>query len=556
MRPASTVMDLDRLGRLHPYRLSFMRILLRKIAREGWTITRERFDLDDDGFGDTIYKITTPNNIFRLVVFSHFLDDQNRSDRVIAEAWDVTMTLCTGEVDDARLDTLRANVPLQEKGRVDADCLVLSRANRSARNFAYVVGKLASGEQPDLEVMAKVGYLCRTTAVYGSGKFGMADWQKLQTECPDFASPFMAEMLVCYLIRQFSLDQAEHIARRKNPEGFVKMSNQVKNYVGIGNATGLGMAPYLINHPQLIARWVEKREIAIARVKAHGVFDSAQKSGLHARCRRVLQHLSEIDTDNEEQNEINRKTRSEIEQLLNDLNQGASAIEGWTALTAYIAEQFSPETEELINCLMVEAYPDLVGDLEDYLRFEEGFALDPLMALAEFCALLESHYDWALAHDYSDQTAQGVFWYRSEEKMEPRLGQRFDEPGADKEMRLGIGWYAQACYHDASSFLQGRPDAPLAEFIIAHPEHRYIARRIQTMSRTRYGEIRANLIHSDVLPIHLLRCKLSFFGVSKFDPRSRLWVRNTMFQGAPDCEQLMQGFSDDWAFPVKPDKAA
>jgi len=70
------------------------------------------------------------------------------------------------------------------------------------------------------------------------------------------------------------------------------------------------------------------------------------------------------------------------------------------------------------------------------------------------------------------------------------------------------------------------------------------------MSETFYGEIQANLLHKDVLPIHLLRCKLSFFGVGKFDPKSKLWVRNTMFQGAPIIEDIQSNYQDDWFFPV------
>ena len=52
--------------------------------------------------------------------------------------------------------------------------------------------------------------------------------------------------------------------------------------------------------------------------------------------------------------------------------------------------------------------------------------------------------------------------------------------------------------------------------------------------------------------MHLLRAKLAFFGVSKFDPRSRLWVRNTMFQGAPLLEEIGQTFNDDWFMPLAP----
>ena len=52
------------------------------------------------------------------------------------------------------------------------------------------------------------------------------------------------------------------------------------------------------------------------------------------------------------------------------------------------------------------------------------------------------------------------------------------------------------------------------------------------------------------MPIHLLRCKLSFFGVGKFDPKSRLWVRNTMFQGAPIIDDIADDYKDDWFFPT------
>ena len=38
-----------------------------------------------------------------------------------------------------------------------------------------MVDSLSNGKQPNKEILSKVGYLYRTTAVYGSGKFGLAD---------------------------------------------------------------------------------------------------------------------------------------------------------------------------------------------------------------------------------------------------------------------------------------------------------------------------------------------------------------------------------------------
>jgi hypothetical protein len=83
-----------------------------------------------------------------------------------------------------------------------------------------------------------------------------------------------------------------------------------------------------------------------------------------------------------------------------------------------------------------------------------------------------------------------------------------------------------------------------------HPQHRQIIRRAQLVHRYPYAEIRDNLVAATCLPIDILRCKLSFFGVGKFDPKSDRWTRVTMFQGAPLPEDLANAGADDWSFPV------
>ena len=67
-----------------------------------------------------------------------------------------------------------------------------------------------------------------------------------------------------------------------------------------------------------------------------------------------------------------------------------------------------------------------------------------------------------------------------------------------------------------------------------------------------YAEIRDNLLDSEMRPIDLLRFKLSFFGASKFDPKSDLWTRITLFQGAPLPDQFTNDESDEWPFPISP----
>ena len=551
-RPASVVMDLNRLGTLYPYPLSFMRSLVRRIMKEEWRIEAALFDLDDKGYGDVVYEITTPNEIFSYVIFSKHLAPENRSDRVIAEEWDMTVTLCAGKVDKARLDRLRANVPLQEKGRVDKDCFVLSRANKSVRNYEYVVDALSKGQQPNLDVMAKVGYLYRTTAVYGSGKFGLGDWEKLCQNHPDFARPFAAEMFSCFLIRHFSLEQADWVANRRSPKTAVKLDEAIKRYVGIGNATGLGMSPYLINHPQLITNWVEVRETALARVLARTTPNPEKCGDFKCYVLKAMQHLDEISTENAEQNAINAAARAEIELCLSWLNENRAGFKKWSVLTDYAAKNFGAETQELLNAILTELYPEHVLNLEERLNVTEQYDLIPHMKLSELKHKIETHYDWALELDFSKPSSLAIFWYRSEEKQEPRLGKRFAEPGEDKETMMCIARDTQACYDDLTSYIKENGDTSAAHFAFSSPGHRYIIRRIQAMSATRYGEIRANLLDADVLPIHLLRCKLSFFGVGKFDPRSKMWVRNTMFQGAPLVSDIGNIPGDHWCFPVRP----
>ena len=557
MRPASKVMQLDRLGSLHQSRLSFMRTLVRRMVAENWQISAPVFDLDEQGFGKVVYQIQARYGVFSFVVFSHYLDPECRNDRVIADQWDLTMALCEGTIDSDQLSFLQNNVPKQEAGRVDSRVLVLSRANRSARTFDYVVDELSNGRQPNVDVIAEVGYLYRTTAAYGSGKLGMADWEKVWTKHRDFARPFAAEMFTCYLLRHFSIKQAEFLASKRDSQSAVEIKEDLKRYIGIGNSTGLGMAPFLINHPLLINQWIEMRETALARVVKQselgitaGIVDQLAES-----VSRVLKHLSEIITEDERQSRVNTKVGEELKMLrlwLVDQRSDLVNYLSWEALTQFAEDNWHVETQEVINTLLIELYPELVDDLEERMWVDESYEIVPEMSVADFIILIETKYDWALSIDFSKHEALGVFWYRSEEKMEPRLGHTGVDIGMDKEMPLGIARRVRDCYDQLCQYDNDNSGKNIAHFIVKNPTYNGIVARIQTMSQSFYGDIRENLVHKDVLPINLLRCKLSFFGVSKFDPRSRLWVRNTMFQGAPLVDDFGKPFSDNWHFPIKP----
>ena len=59
-RPANVVMRLKRLGSLHQCRLSFMRVLMRRMAAENWTFSRGEFNIDANGVGHAVYTAKGP----------------------------------------------------------------------------------------------------------------------------------------------------------------------------------------------------------------------------------------------------------------------------------------------------------------------------------------------------------------------------------------------------------------------------------------------------------------------------------------------------------------
>lgn len=549
-------MELPRLGAFSSSRLSFARSLIRKMARQRWQVTQTRFDLNADGYGEVIYRIQTPQARYHLVIFSRYLDDAQRSDRVIAEAWDLTFGLVEGDVEDDLMMSLSENVPLQEAGRQHPNLLVISRANRSVRNFSSFVEQLSQGRQPAESLLKTAGYLYRTTAVYGNGKFGIADFARLKDN-PDFRQPFSAQMTAVYVLRQFSIDQVEHIARNKSPDA-VPLSDDLKRYVGIGNSTGLGMAPFLINHPLLINQWVHMRETALSLAKQEAADEEAQQRLLDLM-RRAIQSLQECDIENDDQRLKNEDVVSELSMAAVWLDQVSAEADLWLQLTDWAEAAFTLETQELINTLLIEIYPDHTDGLEDYMAAEESLDLVPDMPLIQLKQLIETYLDWALQVDLTSSDERYWFWYRSIEKEEPRLGIRGVDEGEEKELSIAIGPRVQRIHATLDAHLQQDPAALTIDFLMANQRDSDIVRRIQTMAGSAYGEIRANLWHREMKPMHLLRAKLSFLGAQRFDPKGDRWVRVTFFQGAPliaelNAEPVDLVDFDDWSFALAPQR--
>ncbi len=527
-RSPAEVMRLARMGSAHPTRLSFLRVLLRRVRREGWRFDRPVWDVDACGVGRAVYRARGPERSYSLVAFAHDLPPGMRTDRVIATAWDATFALFDCEPTVADLDRLQANVPLQEAGRIGPSELCLSRANRSVRLFDHVVDRLAAGTQPDRAEVERVGYLMRTTAVYGSGKFGAADRDRIARR-PELAAPFQAEMLSVWLIREFTVDIVEHLAAARGGTGAARLDPAIRRGLGVGNSTGLGMAPFVVRHPVLLNNWMAARDEALARVRALTAATGTAVAALQDALAAARENARRWHSAHPIQVAKLADLRGDLDRIAARLDRWpGTGPHPWDALWRWGAS-LTLEGQEALLSLLLEPHADLVDDLADRMSADEAaaFRIDGAMRVGDLRALLERHYDWALATDFTRPRNVARFWYVSEEKLEPRLGNRLDEAGAEREQPLGIARLARGL---CDALRVWGADAPLAEFLLAHPEHRYMVRRAQILADHPFAEVRDNLIAEDMLPIDLMRCKLAFFGASRFDPRSDRWVRISLFQ--------------------------
>ncbi len=536
LRSPDTVMRLSRMGSMFPTRLSFLRSLIRRLAAEQVSVQRPVWEMDVDGFGHAVYTLRLGGYDYALVAVSTDLPPELRTDRVIATAWDTAYVLYDGIPDASEIARIVATAPKQEAARFTQRDLILSRANKSVRLFAHVTGALRAGGQPDPDMIRDVGYLMRTTAVYGNGKFGIADRDVIDAR-PGLEGPFAAEMLTVWLIRHFTHELAEHV-------GGGTLDAGIKRHLGVGNATGLGMAPFLVNHPVLLNNWMLVRETALARVRAVEVLSDAQKHRLSDLATRAATHLQEWNVPDSVHQARIVALRADWERARVVLN--AKALDQHAPLDAVMTAvgNHSCDVQELMVALIIEPFGDLVDGLADCMGDPFGAFCAPFSGTAALRSEIEQRFAWALTPDYAATECCGQFWYVSAAKQEPRLGLRFDEPGADLESPLDIGRRIKALYGVLEAV-----NMPLSDFLTAHPEHALALSRVQLGARYPYAEIRDNLIATSCLPIDMLRCKLSFFGASKFDPKSDRWTRITLCQGAPLVSDL-DADPDDWWLPV------
>ena len=545
LRNPNIIMKLSRLGSFHQSRLSFLRSFLDEF--KDWEFKNDLFDLDENGFGTVIYSFKKNERVYSLICYANKISDDERSDRVIATKWDAAFTLHDGIPSKNDIERLRNEVPKQEVGRLSYKELTLSRANKSVRVFNHVVDRLSKGQQPDLELLNKVGYLYRTTAVYGSGKFGLADRFRIKNR-EEINGPFRLEMMLVYLVRQFTFDQVNHIAKFKSPKTAVKLDVKICKNLGIGNSTGLGMAPFIVNHPTLLNNWIMSREVALKEIREIKKASSKEIKIFKESLRNSIKNITSWNTESEYQ-------QKKINSLLNNIQKFLKFIENkfkfetdypFNQIYLWLEENKCEECIEYVVSMMLEPFDDIVKPLISKMSSDEDkyFTIPADRTVEDLRVIIEKRYSNILKINFEKKENHKNFWFISKNKEEPRYADRFAENGSELEQPLAIARDIKKLHE---ILLVTKNSLTIDKFLMEHADLRHVTRRAFIIEKFPYSEIQDNTIGEKVIPIDMLRLKLSFFGALKFDPRSDKWLRICMFQGAPLPVDL-KNFDPHWVY--------
>ena len=544
-REPNEVMKLSRLGSFHQSKLSFLRSFIREF--KDWEYKRNIFELDKDGYGVAVYSFEKNERRYSLICFAQYINPNERSDRVIATKWDAAFVMHDGSPTQEDINRLKENVPKQEIGRMSYKELTLSRANKSVRIFDHVVNSLSEGKQPDKNLLNKVGYLYRTTAVYGSGKFGLADRFRIKNR-KEVYGPFRLEMMLVYLVRQFTFDQVNHVAKNKNPEKAVQLDENIARSLGIGNSTGLGMAPFIVNHPTLLHKWIYSREKALKEIRSIEVVSNEEfiffKNCLTKSQSIVDSWLTESDYQNKKINSLKSDLIKFNKFIEKDCSIKIKYL--WNTIYLWIEKNLNEECVEYIVSMMMEPYDKIVDPLINNMSSEEEqyFNIPGHRKISELKIILEKKYQSIIKINFKEKNSIANFWFISKNKQEPRVANRYEEEGAELEQPLAIARDIKQLYEN---ILKTNQAETVADFLLNNDDLRHVVRRAFITDQFPYSEIQDNTIGASLMPIDMLRLKLSFFGAIKFDPRSDKWLRISMYQGAPLSHELKNS-DDTWIY--------
>jgi hypothetical protein len=318
--------------------------------------------------------------------------------------------------------------------------------------------------------------------------------------------------------------------------------------LGIGNSTGLGMAPFIVNHPTLLNNWIFSRETALKKIREIRNIKPEEFNLFKDCVRNSIKNLTTWNTESKYQ-------LKKINSLLKNTKKFLRFIESefkfeidypFNQIYLWLEQETCEETIEYIVSIMMEPFDKIVKPLIKHMSSEEDkyFNIPTHRTVEELREIVEKRYPDILKIDFNNKKNKKNFWFISKNKEEPRYADRYEESGSDLEQPLAIARDIKKLHEKLTN---SKNSITIDKFLINNSDLRHVVRRAFIIEKFPYAEIQDNTIGENVVPIDMLRLKLSFFGALKFDPRSDKWLRICMFQGAPLPHEL-KNFNQQWVY--------
>ncbi|MFI4994850.1 MAG: hypothetical protein ACHQAQ_03585 [Hyphomicrobiales bacterium] len=556
LRPADELMRPERLVAIQPSRVSASRSLIARASRQRWTITCESFSIDGRGRGTARYAIEADGWDFSFPVFSFEPSAKERTGRIIGRAWDMMGALIEGKVKQADVEELSLELPKLYEGRATPQTLTWARSNRSSRLFDLAVESLASGRQPSIAELGRTCYLMRNTGIDGNGTFGTKSFLAFEKHHP-LRPSLRAQMLTAYLMRVFASDLVRHLAHLRAGGGAVEVPQDLARFLGVGNGSALGLMFFVNNHPRLIDRWLTIREEAIEHAKqlsiSHGAAPLLTLSALLDKAilaRRQDRSEYEAFVPSAVIADDLVVIRRELASLIERSRAGLESSAPLADFTASLAQRVHPEAHETLLSLLIELVPDIADRLVDTLVIDEEMSVRPEMSLRRLREILHAEYGWAFGLDLTSERSRRYVWYKSRTAEEPRRGPR-EEVDEAHNLGLDLPRLIVALDRDLAAC---DAKTSVARFLMAHPWHRLIVTRVQSLAGLPYHSPHADIMSEDFVPAQITRLvNVGLHGIDKTRDFLNRNLRGVIFHGAPTPADLASGSADPhWFYPPEP----
>src|SRR5690606_38068489 len=159
------------------------------------------------------------------------------------------------------------------------------------------------------------------------------------------------------------------------------------------------------------------------------------------------------------------------------------------------------------------------------MHADESLDFPPDLRVGELLSLIDERFDWAAR--FATDGGRPFFWYSSEENMEPRRGARGVDEGENFELPVNILGRLEELI---SALKASTAEEPIGRFLVRNPDMRFMVAWTHTLAELDFSIARMDLLSADFSPLRIMRFQLATYGMLKFRPRSKTWLRATIMQ--------------------------